>query len=108
MTLPDDAEAQEEAGEALPHDEADAAADPGPEGLEAVAVTLTFQLGRRSVDLGALRGMGPGTVVDLGLDPADPVEIRANGTRIAHGEIVEIGERLGVRIVRLAGRDRGA
>lgn len=77
----------------------------GETGLDALSVTLTFELGRRTLGLGELKGIGAGHVFDLGLDPEQPVDLVANGARIGHGEIVEIGERIGVRVVRLFGRD---
>ncbi|MGF3025710.1 type III secretion system cytoplasmic ring protein SctQ [Methylobacterium aquaticum] len=74
-------------------------------GLDTVGVSLTFELGRRTLGLGELKGIGEGHVFDLGLDPAQPVDLVANGVRIGRGEIVEVGERIGVRVVRLFGRD---
>ena len=41
----------------------------------------------------------------LSADAADAVDLVANGTRIGRGEIVEIGERVGVRVTRLFGQD---
>ncbi|MCJ2013130.1 type III secretion system cytoplasmic ring protein SctQ [Methylobacterium sp. J-076] len=76
--------------------------------LDAVGVTLAFELGRRTVTVGELRGIGPGHVFDLGLAPDEAVDLVANGARIGRGEIVKLGERLGVRVVRLFGQDRGA
>lgn len=81
-----------------------AEAQTGP-GFDAVSVALTFELGRRTLDLGELKAVGEGHVFDLGLDPDSPIDLIANGARIGQGEIVEIGERIGVRVVRLFGRD---
>ncbi|WP_204324245.1 FliM/FliN family flagellar motor switch protein, partial [Stenotrophomonas maltophilia] len=64
-----------------------------------------FELGRRSLPLSEIRALGAGHVFDLGLDPDQPVDLVANGTRIGRGEIVEIGERVGVRVTRLFGQD---
>lgn len=74
-------------------------------GLDAVGVALTFELGRRTLALSDLKAVGEGHVFDLGLDPRNPIDLIANGARIGQGEIVEIGERIGVRVVRLFGRD---
>ncbi|BAU89953.1 HrcQ protein [Methylorubrum populi] len=81
------------------------AAEAEASGLDAVSVALTFELGRRTLGLGELKSIGEGHVFDLGLDPEQPVDLVANGARIGQGEIVEIGERVGVRVVRLFGRD---
>lgn len=81
------------------------AAHEGATGMDGLSIVLAFELGRRSVAIGDLKAMGAGHVFDLGLDPAQPVDLMANGTRIGQGEIVEIGERIGVRVVRLFGQD---
>lgn len=91
--------AQDTTAEKLPPD---TAADGS--GLDAVGVTLAFELGRRSLGIGELKGIGAGHVFDLGLDPEQPVDLVANGTKIGRGEIVEIGERIGIRVVRLFGQ----
>ncbi|MDI4231928.1 type III secretion system cytoplasmic ring protein SctQ [Bradyrhizobium sp. Arg237L] len=69
--------------------------------LDQIEVTLTFEFGRRTVDLRTLRAMVPGYVFDLGRDPAGPVDILANGKTIGGGEIVRIGDTIGVRATRL-------
>jgi type III secretion protein Q len=69
--------------------------------LDQVEVTLTFELGRRTVDLRTLRAMAPGYVFDLGRDPEGPLDILANGKTIGSGEIVRIGDTIGVRATRL-------
>nr|WP_246413182.1 type III secretion system cytoplasmic ring protein SctQ [Methylobacterium brachythecii] len=74
-------------------------------GIDAIDVTMRFELGRQSVAIGELKTIGEGHVFDLGLDPADPIEVSVNGAAIGRGEIITIGERLGVRLVRLYGRD---
>ena len=79
-------------------DDADAALDDLP-------VQLVFEVGRTEMALGALRTMAPGHAFDLKLDPADAVDILANGKRIGRGRVVQIGDSLGVQVVRLFGHD---
>jgi type III secretion protein Q len=69
--------------------------------LDEVQVKLLFEMGRVEISLGELRTLAPGYIFDLGRDPARAVEIRAGGRRIGHGEVVQIGDALGVRIMRL-------
>jgi type III secretion protein Q len=64
-------------------------------------VQLTFELGRQTVELEQLRTIAPGYVFALGRSPDDPVDIVANGRRIGRGEIVRVGDGLGVRLIRL-------
>ncbi|MDQ8726881.1 type III secretion system cytoplasmic ring protein SctQ [Bradyrhizobium sp. LHD-71] len=64
-------------------------------------IQLTFELGRQIVELDQLRTIAPGYVFPLGRSPDDPVDIVANGRRIGRGEIVRVGDGLGVRLIRL-------
>ena len=71
------------------------------EGLGDLEIQLAFELGRQTVELDQLRAIAPGYVFALGRSPDDPVDIVANGRRIGRGEIVRVGDGLGVRIIRL-------
>ena len=73
--------------------------------LEDLQVTLVFELGRSQVDLATLRSITPGYVFPLVRDPAAPVDLVVNGRCIGKGEIVRIGETLGVRTTRLFGHE---
>jgi type III secretion protein Q len=90
-TMTDD---QRPAGTAPGGEQEDAAIDSLP-------INVTFELGRRDMSLAELRSLGPGYVFDLGKALEEPVDILANGRRIGRGEIVRIGETLGVRALRL-------
>lgn len=69
--------------------------------LDQLEISLTFELGRQAIDLRTLRSMAPGRVFDLGRDPEGSVDILANGKRIGTGEIVRVGDTIGVRATRL-------
>ncbi|WP_347976695.1 type III secretion system cytoplasmic ring protein SctQ [Bosea vestrisii] len=72
--------------------------------LDDVEVTLVFECGRWPITLGALRSAGEGHVFELGRPLDGPVDILANGRLIGRGEIVRVGDTLGVRLHgRLAG-----
>jgi type III secretion protein Q len=74
--------------------------------LDDVEVTLVFECGRWPITLGALRSAGDGHVFELGRPLDGPVDILANGRRIGRGDIVRVGDTLGVRLLgRLAGND---
>jgi flagellar motor switch protein FliN/FliY len=47
----------------------------------------------------ALTRLGPGSVIDLGRSPEDPVDILVNGRLVARGEVVVVSGNYGVRIV---------
>ncbi|TIT71486.1 MAG: YscQ/HrcQ family type III secretion apparatus protein, partial [Mesorhizobium sp.] len=48
--------------------------------------------------LGELRSAGEGHIFELGWPIDGPVDIVANGQRIGRGDIVRIGEELGIRL----------
>ncbi|MGJ5047280.1 type III secretion system cytoplasmic ring protein SctQ [Bradyrhizobium oligotrophicum] len=73
--------------------------------LDDIEVTLLFEIGRLSVPLGELRSLEAGYVFQLGHDPKGAVEILTGGKRIGYGEVVQVGTAIGVRVVRIFGRD---
>jgi type III secretion protein Q len=72
--------------------------------LEGIEVTLTFQLGRVQLTLAELRAIGVGQSFDLGRDLQAPVDILANGRLIGRGALIQIEDRVGVRIGELFDR----
>jgi type III secretion protein Q len=69
--------------------------------LDDLQIKLLFEIGQLEMPLGELRMIAPGYVFTLGRDPRHAVEIHAGSRRIGQGEIVRIGEAIGVRIKRL-------
>jgi type III secretion system YscQ/HrcQ family protein len=67
-----------------------------------IPVSLDFDLGNLAVPLGELATLKPGYVFELpnSLDSVRVV-IRANGTRVGHGELVAVGDVLGVQLLAL-------
>ncbi|WP_163266874.1 type III secretion system cytoplasmic ring protein SctQ [Chelativorans alearense] len=69
--------------------------------LEDLPVTLVFELARVGMSLKEISALSPGAVVKVA-DVADQsVDLLANGKRIGRGEIVRIGEGLGVQVTRI-------
>lgn len=74
--------------------------------LDDIEVSLVFECGRWPITLGALSSIGEGHVFELRRPVDGPVDILANGRRIGSGDIVRIGDELGIRLRgRLAGHD---
>ena len=71
--------------------------------VSSLPVRLVFELGRREVSLEELREMAVGTPISLEKPASSVVDILANGRRVGAGEMVLIGDQLGVRITRLNG-----
>ena len=85
-----------------------AGAGPGPAGdldlLADVELTVTVELGRIRLPLRELLRLQEGSVVELDRLAGAPVDVLANGTPVARGDVVVVGDELGVRISELLGR----
>jgi flagellar motor switch protein FliN len=69
-----------------------------------VALTVTVELGRTRMSLRDLLRLQDGSVVELDRAPDAPVDILVNGTKVARGEVVVVGDELGIRIIDLLRR----
>ena len=65
--------------------------------LENIDVVLTVEVGSAEIKIRDLLRLNEGSVIELDRLAGDPLDILANGTMIAKGEVVMVGERFGVR-----------
>ncbi len=65
--------------------------------LENIEVELSVEVGRTELTIRELLRLNEGSVVELDRLAGDPLDILVNGTKIARGEIVMVGERYGIR-----------
>ena len=65
--------------------------------LENIEVKLTVEVGSTEIKIRDLLRLNEGSVVELDRLAGDPLDILANGTTIAKGEVVMVGERFGIR-----------
>ena len=65
--------------------------------LENIDVTLTVEVGSTEIRIRDLLRLNEGSVVELDRLAGDPLDILVNGTIIARGEVVMVGERFGIR-----------
>ncbi|MBB4277868.1 type III secretion system cytoplasmic ring protein SctQ [Rhizobium mongolense] len=72
------------------------------ETLADLPVQLVFEIGRAEFPLKEIARMGEGTVLHTSPSLSTPVNIMANGRLVGKGELIRIGEGLGVRVVRLS------
>lgn len=66
--------------------------------IDKIQVEVTVVIGRTHMPVKHLLKMGRGAVIDLDAKHQDPVWIYANQELIARGEIVLVGDRIGVTI----------
>ncbi|CAI8306652.1 MAG: Flagellar motor switch protein FliN [Rhodobiaceae bacterium UBA7378] len=65
--------------------------------LENINVELTVVVGSAEMKIRDLLRLNEGSVIELDRLAGDPLDILANGTIIAKGEVVMVGERFGIR-----------
>jgi len=65
--------------------------------LENVQVQMAVEVGRTEITIRDLLKLSEGSVVELDRLAGDPLDILVNGTMIAKGEVVVVGERFGIR-----------
>ena len=63
-----------------------------------VPVTLSMEVGRTRLPIRSLLQLNQGSVVELERAAGEPLDVFANGTLIAHGEVVVVNEKFGVRL----------
>lgn len=65
--------------------------------LENIGVALTVEVGRTEMTIRDLLRLTEGSVVELNRMAGDPLDVLVNGTPIAKGEVVLVGDRFGIR-----------
>lgn len=63
-----------------------------------VPVDVSLQVGSTEITIRDLVQLVEGSVVALDRDYSEPMDVMVNGTLIAHGEIVVVDEKFGVRL----------
>ena len=64
-----------------------------------IELPLTVRFGEAEMTLLSLTRLAPGSIIDLGRSPDDPVDVLVNGRLVARGEVVVVSGNYGVRIV---------
>lgn len=68
---------------------------------EEIPITLTVEISRIKISVEKLLQMEPGNLIELSVRPEQGVYLTVQGKRIAKGELVHLGETLGVKILEL-------
>jgi flagellar motor switch protein FliN/FliY len=68
-----------------------------------IPVTVAVEVARVRMNLEKLIELQPGNVLELGVMPDVGVDLTINGKKVARGELVKLGEVLGVKILNLGG-----
>ena len=73
-------------------------ADLGLDVILDVPVTLSLEVGRARVPIRNLLQLNQGSVIELDRLAGEPLDVLVNGTLIAHGEVVVVNEKFGIRL----------
>ncbi|HMD75991.1 MAG TPA: flagellar motor switch protein FliN [Terracidiphilus sp.] len=79
-----------------------AALSPGIELLLDVELEATLRFGCREMPLGEILDLGPGDVVQLDRNVADPVDLLVGDKIVARGEVVLVNGNFGLRVTEVA------
>lgn len=63
-----------------------------------VPVTLSLEVGRAQMSVGKLLRLSQGSVVELDRNAGEPLDVLVNGALVAHGEIVIVNDKFGIRL----------
>lgn len=66
-----------------------------------IPLTLVVQAGKMRISLEKLLQLEPGNVLELPVKPEQGVDLTVNGKAVARGELIKIGDTLGVRVLEI-------
>ena len=64
-----------------------------------VNLSLTLEVGRTKISVRNLLALTQGSVVELDKLAGEPLDVLVNGTLVAHGEVVTVNEKFGIRLL---------
>ncbi|MAD01188.1 MULTISPECIES: flagellar motor switch protein FliN [Pseudomonas] len=63
-----------------------------------IPVTISMEVGNTDITIRNLLQLNQGSVVELDRLAGEPLDVKVNGTLIAHGEVVVVNEKFGIRL----------
>ena len=79
-------------------DESTPIADPKLDVILDIPVHLTMEVGGTEIAIRNLLQLSQGSVIELDRVAGEPLDVKVNGTLIAHGEVVVVNDRYGIRL----------
>lgn len=73
-------------------------ADPKLDVILDIPVNLTMEVGGTEIAIRNLLQLSQGSVIELDRVAGEPLDVKVNGTLIAHGEVVVVNDRYGIRL----------
>lgn len=63
-----------------------------------IPVTISMEVGRSFISIRNILQLNQGSVVELDRVAGEPLDVMVNGTLIAHGEVVVVNDKFGIRL----------
>ena len=63
-----------------------------------IPVSISMEVGRTNITIRNLLQLNQGSVIELDRLAGEPLDVLVNGTLIAHGEVVVVNEKFGIRM----------
>jgi flagellar motor switch protein FliN/FliY len=63
-----------------------------------VPVTIAIEVGRKRLNIRNLLQLTQGSLIELDRLQGEPMDVLVNGTLVAHGEVVVVNDKFGVRL----------
>jgi flagellar motor switch protein FliN len=99
MSKPNEAQARAaEFSDLAEHASGEGGRDVNLEVILDVPVTLSMEVGRTRIPIRNLLQLNQGSVVELDRAAGEPLDVFVNGTLVAHGEVVVVNEKFGIRL----------
>lgn len=83
-----------------------AGSDVGLDLILDVAVTVSLELGRSQLSVRELLQLNQGSVVEFDRRVGEPLDLLVNGTLLAHGELVVVDDRFGIRLTEVVSPEK--
>ena len=71
-----------------------------------VRLVLTLEVGRTRISVRNLLALTQGSVVELDKLAGEPLDVLVNGTLVAHGEVVVVNDKFGIRLLDVASAEK--
>lgn len=79
-------------------DESVPVGDPKLDVILDIPVRMTMEVGGTEIPIRNLLQLSQGSVIELDRVAGEPLDVKINGTLIAHGEVVVVNDRYGIRL----------
>ncbi|MGM0570147.1 flagellar motor switch protein FliN [Marinobacter sp.] len=81
-----------------PESRAAPGAEPDLDVILDIPVTISMEVGNTQIPIRNLLQLNQGSVIELDRLAGEPLDVLVNGTLIAHGEVVMVNEKFGIRL----------